>query len=150
VVWATTVGAVVDPNWSGRLKRWGAGSGSSRWLARTCWRRVLRAGRHGRHVWSSARPAGRHQFGTAPDGRHGIIRQGLAAAWQSPRALLGPGAIVIAHTVMVSVMVMTPIHLQPRHATLELIGLVISVHVVGMFAFSRSWDGSPTGSGGFR
>jgi MFS family permease len=43
---------------------------------------------------------------------------------------------VIAHTVIVSVMVMTPIHMLPRHATLELIGLVISVHVVGMFAFS--------------
>jgi MFS family permease len=68
--------------------------------------------------------------------RHGVIRHGLTAARQSPRALLGLGAIIIAHTVMVSVMVMTPIHMQHGHATLELIGLVISVHVAGMFAFS--------------
>jgi MFS family permease len=68
--------------------------------------------------------------------RHGVIRHGLTAARHSPRALLGLGAIVIAHTVMVSVMVMTPIHMQHGQATLELIGLVISVHVAGMFAFS--------------
>jgi MFS family permease len=68
--------------------------------------------------------------------RHGVIRHGLAAARQSPRALLELGAIIVAHTVMVSVMVMTPIHMQHGHATLELIGLVISVHIAGMFAFS--------------
>jgi MFS family permease len=71
-----------------------------------------------------------------PVRRHGVIRHGLAAVWQSPRAKLGLAAIVIAHTVMVSVMVMTPIHMQHGHASLELIGLVISVHVAGMFAFS--------------
>ncbi|HET6754888.1 MAG TPA: MFS transporter [Jiangellaceae bacterium] len=71
-----------------------------------------------------------------PVRRHGVIRHGLAAVSQSPRAKLGLAAIVIAHTVMVSVMVMTPIHMQHGHASLELIGLVISVHVAGMFAFS--------------
>jgi MFS family permease len=71
-----------------------------------------------------------------PVRRHGVIRHVRAAVWQSPRAKLGLAAIVIAHTVMVSVMVMTPIHMQHGHASLELIGLVISVHVAGMFAFS--------------
>jgi MFS family permease len=71
-----------------------------------------------------------------PIRRHGVIRHGLAAVSHSPRAKLGLAAIVIAHTVMVSVMVMTPIHMQHGHASLELIGLVISVHVAGMFAFS--------------
>ena len=37
---------------------------------------------------------------------------------------------------MVSVMVMTPIHMHHGQASLEMIGLVISVHVAGMFAFS--------------
>jgi MFS family permease len=37
---------------------------------------------------------------------------------------------------MVSVMVMTPIHMDQGHASLTVIGLVISVHIAGMFAFS--------------
>jgi MFS family permease len=37
---------------------------------------------------------------------------------------------------MVSVMVMTPLHMSHGHAELTLIGLVISVHIFGMFAFS--------------
>jgi MFS family permease len=37
---------------------------------------------------------------------------------------------------MVSVMVMTPLHMSHGHAGLEVIGFVISMHVLGMFAFS--------------
>jgi MFS family permease len=37
---------------------------------------------------------------------------------------------------MVSVMVMTPIHMAHVDVTLTVIGLVISIHVVGMYAFS--------------
>lgn len=37
---------------------------------------------------------------------------------------------------MVSVMVMTPLHMEHGGATLKVIGIVISVHVLGMFAFS--------------
>jgi len=41
-----------------------------------------------------------------------------------------------AHAAMVSVMVMTPLHMQHGGAELRIIGFVISVHVLGMFAFS--------------
>jgi MFS family permease len=44
--------------------------------------------------------------------------------------------IALGHVVMVSVMVMTPIHMSHGHADLEVIGFVISVHILGMFAFS--------------
>jgi MFS family permease len=37
---------------------------------------------------------------------------------------------------MVMVMVMTPVHMAHVDVTLQLIGLVISVHVAGMYAFS--------------
>ena len=37
---------------------------------------------------------------------------------------------------MISVMVMTPLHMQHGGAELDVIGIVISVHVLGMFAFS--------------
>lgn len=41
-----------------------------------------------------------------------------------------------AHAVMVAVMVMTPLHMEHGGAHLQIIGIVISVHVLGMFAFS--------------
>ena len=37
---------------------------------------------------------------------------------------------------MIAVMVMTPLHMHHGGATLEIIGVVISFHVLGMFAFS--------------
>ncbi len=46
------------------------------------------------------------------------------------------GGLAAAHAAMVSVMVMTPLHMQHGGAELRVIGIVISVHVLGMFAFS--------------
>jgi MFS family permease len=37
---------------------------------------------------------------------------------------------------MISVMVMTPLHMEHGHAELRIIGFVISLHVLGMFAFA--------------
>jgi MFS family permease len=45
-------------------------------------------------------------------------------------------AISIGHIAMVSVMVMTPVHMAHVDVTLTIIGLVISIHVIGMYAFS--------------
>jgi MFS family permease len=44
--------------------------------------------------------------------------------------------LALAHATMISVMVMTPLHMEHGGAELDVIGLVISVHVLGMFAFS--------------
>lgn len=44
--------------------------------------------------------------------------------------------LACAHATMVAVMVMTPLHMEHGGAHLEVIGFVISVHVLGMFAFS--------------
>jgi MFS family permease len=45
-------------------------------------------------------------------------------------------SIAIGHLVMVAVMVMTPVHMKHVDVTLQVIGLVISIHVLGMYAFS--------------
>lgn len=45
-------------------------------------------------------------------------------------------SIAGAHGVMVSVMAMTPVHLIHAGATLEIIGLTISLHIAGMYALS--------------
>lgn len=64
------------------------------------------------------------------------LRDGIEHLKTRPRAVLGIGAIAIGHVVMVMVMVMTPVHMAHVDVTLQLIGLVISVHVAGMYAFS--------------
>jgi MFS family permease len=50
--------------------------------------------------------------------------------------LLGTMAVTGGHVVMVSVMVMTPLHMSHGDAAIEVIGLVISLHILGMFGLS--------------
>ena len=52
------------------------------------------------------------------------------------RASFAIAAIAIGHIAMVAVMVMTPVHMAHVDVSLTIIGLVISVHVLGMYAFS--------------
>lgn len=67
-------------------------------------------------------------------------RAALAAVWATAGGRLGLTAVVVSHAVMVGVMVMTPVHMGHAGAdegtTLRVIGLVISVHVAGMYLFS--------------
>lgn len=67
---------------------------------------------------------------------HPKLRDGIEHLRTRPRAVLGIGAVSIGHVVMIMVMVMTPVHMAHVDVTLQLIGLVISVHVAGMYAFS--------------
>ena len=66
----------------------------------------------------------------------GSMRRGLAVVRNNPRALRAAIIMALGHLVMVSVMVMTPIHMKHGHAELEVIGFVISVHILGMYALS--------------
>lgn len=68
--------------------------------------------------------------------QHGGVIRGLRALRRHPGALLGVITASVGHTVMVSVMVMTPVHMHHGGASLRVIGFVISGHVLGMFAFS--------------
>jgi MFS family permease len=79
--------------------------------------------------------------GGMPAGRpRGATLSGLRAVWAPPGGRRGVTPIVVSHAVMVGVMVMTPVHLGhaggPEGTTLRIIGLVISVHVAGMYFFS--------------
>ena len=55
---------------------------------------------------------------------------------RTPAALFAIASIAIGHVVMVSVMVMTPVHMAHVNDTLTIIGIVISIHVAGMYALS--------------
>jgi len=66
----------------------------------------------------------------------GATKKALAHIRQNPKALFAILSIAIGHVAMVSVMVMTPVHMAHVDVSLTIIGLVISVHVLGMYAFS--------------
>ena len=55
---------------------------------------------------------------------------------RDPRALFAVLAIVCSHTVMVGVMVMTPVHMTAHGLSLSLVGVVISIHILGMYGAS--------------
>jgi len=63
-------------------------------------------------------------------------RKTLKLISRNPSALFAIAAIAIGHIAMVSVMVMTPVHMAHVDVTLTVIGFVISVHIIGMYAFS--------------
>lgn len=60
----------------------------------------------------------------------------LRIVGRSPSATYGLLALTVGHCAMVMVMVMTPVYMQHVDVTLRVIGLVISVHILGMYAFS--------------
>ena len=66
----------------------------------------------------------------------GATKAALRHIRSNDRAMFAILSIAIGHVAMVSIMVMTPVHMAHVDVTLTVIGLVISVHVLGMYAFS--------------
>jgi MFS family permease len=144
VVWATTIGSVVGPNLAGPGADVGAALGlpalgGAFAVSAVVFALVITA------VLAGLRPdpllLARRLGGTgAVVRRRGATGTALRAVWGSPGGRLGLTSVVVSHSVMVGVMVMTPVHMG--HAggspgtTLRIIGLVISVHVAGMYFFS--------------
>jgi len=73
---------------------------------------------------------------TIASGKKVSTKQALSHIRKNPRALFAIISIAIGHATMISVMVMTPVHMAHVDVTLSIIGLVISVHVLGMYVFS--------------
>ena len=149
VVWATTVGSIAGPNLAGPADRIGRGLGLAPWagpyaLAAIAFTLTLVA------IAALLRPDPLRAAGRSAAGDPGRSAAGAAGAaeeparsgggWEVlrtvPRARLAVAAIVVSHVVMVSVMVMTPVHLGHGHASLTIVGIVISLHIAGMYALS--------------
>ena len=60
----------------------------------------------------------------------------FSTAVRNPTALVAILAIVCSHTVMIVVMVMTPVHIVEQGLSLSLVGIVISIHILGMYGAS--------------
>ena len=136
VLWATTLGSVVGPNLSQLGADVGAGLGLEPLAGPYLFSAVafafaslsaatlLRTPAAGR---LAARPRHRIRSGT---------RAAVRIALRNPTAVLAIVAIVCSQTVMVGVMVITPVHMTHHGLSLTLVGLVISVHVFGMYGAS--------------
>nr|WP_281386924.1 MFS transporter [Jiangella mangrovi] len=141
VVWSTTVGAVAGPNLAGPSGDVAEAIGIEP-LAGPFLIGVVVLGLGSLVVLAGLRPdplltARRLGGGSAAFvRRRGVLRAGWSAISASPPAVLGLLSVVIGHTVMVTVMVMTPVHMTHGGASISIIGFVISVHVAGMYALS--------------
>ncbi|MCB5183380.1 MFS transporter [Streptomyces antimicrobicus] len=143
VVWATTIGAVLGPNLSAPASRSFAGTSIPETAGPFVWAAVIFL-LTGALVGVLLRPdplLTARSLAPAGEESHAdrSLRAGFAAVAASPRARLALVTIAVAHTTMVSIMVMTPLDLSHHGAGLELIGLVISGHIAGMYAFSPVW-----------
>ena len=142
VVWATTIGAVIGPNLTGPA---GAFADAVNIPELTG---PFAIGAFGMLAAALAgfvmlRPdpllVARERAGEVTVGRV-VVGSSGSRAWQAvrERPVLGfaIAGLALAHATMISVMVMTPLHMQHGGAELDVIGIVISVHVLGMYAFS--------------
>ncbi|MDQ0944288.1 MULTISPECIES: MFS transporter [unclassified Streptomyces] len=139
VVWATTIGAVLGPNIAAPAGRSVSGLGIPAAAGPFFWAAgvflvsgvmVLVLLRPDPLLTARAlSPADR-----SPEGRS--LRAGMRAVRESPMARLALVTVAVSHTAMVSIMTMTPVALSHHGAGIQLIGLVISGHIAGMYAFS--------------
>jgi MFS family permease len=148
VVWATTVGAVLGPNLMEPAATLAESLGlpplSGAYLvaaASITLAALLVAGWLRPDPLLEARRLAQAEDaeGTMQPRQAGMLAElahGARVVRTSPGASLAVAAIAVGHVVMVMVMVMTPVHMQHVDVTLQVIGLVISVHILGMFAFA--------------
>jgi MFS family permease len=157
VVWSTTIGSVLGPNLSGlgaTVAGWfGLPSLSGGFLisalvlglgAVVMWvfmrpdplltaqlrSRAAHPDRQG--AARSAAPSGGVDAPHRP-GRFAVTFRAIA---DSPVTRFAFVTVVLGNTVMAAVMTMTPVHMADDGANLDVIGLTISVHVLGMFGLS--------------
>lgn len=152
VLWATTIGSVAGPN----LSTLGAEVGRSLGIEPLAGPFIFSAVAFAASALMVAfllrtPPAGRlaadkhddtietpDAAGAGPSAEPPRVRtmQALRIAMRTPRAAVGVVAIVCSHTVMVGVMVMTPVTMHEHGLSLSLQALVISIHILGMYGAS--------------
>ena len=147
IVWATTLGAVVGPNLAAF-----AGASLDDYGVPTL---------AGPYVFSAllfglaalvlilllrpdpavlARRTDAGSTGSAARGKQVGMRAASRVIASHPPARLGVSAMAVGRLVMVGVMAMTPVHIRSAGHdaahTLRIVGVVLSLHIAGMFAFS--------------
>ena len=148
VVWATTVGAVLGPNLMEPASRLAdavslpplSGAYVVTAAAVTLAAMIVWGGLRPDPLLEARRLTAVADADAVGEVEHASMLAELRRGWRtvrtSPGASLAVGSIAVGHVVMVMVMVMTPVHMQHVDVSLNVVGLVISVHILGMFALA--------------
>jgi MFS family permease len=135
VVWATTIGSVLGPN----LSEPGADFGRKFGIHPLAGPFVFSIAAFAIAAFCTTRirdmQSARTQENPSDAGRVTLRIVGRTIAKNRP-ALFGLVTIVTGQMMMSSVMVMTPVHMAHEGDALHLVGLVISMHIFGMYGFS--------------
>jgi predicted MFS family arabinose efflux permease len=156
-VWATTIGSVAGPNLAGPAERFSAGlglpSGSGPFVIALVGFAIalgvilvalrpdpLLLARSALSAPDASPDSGASTSGPAAADSPGKGAGTFRTAWRvlrgTPVARRALIAIAVSHTAMVSVMSMTPVHLDHGGSTYTVIGIVISLHIAGMYVLS--------------
>jgi MFS family permease len=152
VVWATTLGAAAGPSLAPVADRAVQEYGLREYTGPFAFSAVA-FGLAGVLIFTLLRPdplltARRQVAAGAPVGADpapraptkGSMREAWRAVAASPPARLGMSAVAVGHLVMVGVMAMTPVYIgaggQHHLVVLHIVGVVLSVHIIGMYALS--------------
>jgi MFS family permease len=147
IVWATTLGAVVGPSMAPLAGRFVAAYGIPT-LAGPYFFSALLFGLATLLLLLFLRPdplvvarsALSHPSSPISDAPRPGMRAALRFVMSQPSARLGVSAMAVGNLVMIGVMAMTPVHIKSAGhdaaRTLSIVGLVLSFHIAGMFAFS--------------
>ncbi|HEX6969439.1 MAG TPA: MFS transporter [Micromonosporaceae bacterium] len=146
VVWATTIGAVAAPNLAPYADRVVDGLGLPPLTGPFLFSAVAFAlaaallfGLLRPDPLLTARRLATTVAEPAPTTKTGGMRGAMAIVVRRSAARLGVTAVAVGHLVMVGVMTMTPVHIGGPHGgpdVLRLVGIVISLHIAGMYALS--------------
>jgi len=146
VVWVTTIGSVAGPNLTAAGARLGVGVGvpalagpylfsvAAFALAGIVLSLCFRPGT-GAGVGPERAAAPASVPSSAPVHPVGAVGA-LRWAARHPVACFAVVLITAAHATMVMVMAMTPLHMHHDGMSLEVVGVVISAHIMGMYALS--------------
>ena len=140
VVWATTVGAVTGPNLFGPGEELGRALGLAP-LAGPFIFTVAAQTLSTLVFWFGLKPDplkyAQQLQKDAGQGKHNIsFKSAVETLKAYPVARFAVMAIALSHMVMVSVMAMTPVHLEHMGYDIVVVGFTISLHIAGMYALS--------------
>lgn len=142
VLWALTVGVLVGPNLAEPARRWASS-----------WDQAAALGPYLLCAAAFTLALLGVSIGLRPDPllltrergtgqgrpRTGSARSAWQALWSAPTARLAVSGIALCNLVMVGLMSVTPLYMSHGGASLRLVGLVISVHIAGMYALSPAF-----------
>ena len=139
VVWATTIGAVVGPNLISPGESFGLAIGLPH-LAGPFLFTIAAQLTSTLIFWFGLRPdpllVAKEIAGLPEKRKNPGFKAAIEVIRERPLAGYAVLTIALSHMVMVSIMSMTPAHLSTEGHSLADVGLTISLHIAGMYAFA--------------